>query len=78
MSCAAAMRLGHSVALLSQCPVPCRPATSDSIDQHMPQIGIPGFVQSGSSESTHIYFAFIKKRPKQVHTIEEAPFGTDR
>ena len=78
MTCAAAMRLGHSVAQLSQCPVPCRPATSDSIDQHMPQIGIPGFVQSGSAESTQIYFAFVKKRPKQVQPIEEGPFGADR
>ena len=59
-------------------PVPCRPATSDSIDQHMPQIGIPGFVQSGSTESTQIYFAFIKRRPKQVHALEEGPFGADR
>ncbi len=61
-----------------QCPVPCRPATSDNIDQHMPQIGIPGFVQSGRAENTQIYFAFIKKRPKQVHAMEERPFGADR
>ena len=58
--------------------MPCRPATSDNVDQHMPQIGIPGFVQSGSAEGTHIYFAFMKKRPKQVHEIEEGPFGADR
>lgn len=55
-----------------------RPATSDNFDQHMPQIGIPGFVQSARAENTQIYFAFIKKRPKQVHAMEERPFGADR